>query len=426
MVRPRSAPLTDLVTADAARHPGGSTDSDPIGTPAGAAIGTPAGAEARDRTGTPAGAATGTPTRNRTGAPARDPAIDVLRGLCIVSMTTAHLAAGSWPWQIAHAAVFVDGAVGFVLLSGVVVGMTQRRTIDRAGLPTGQRRLLRRTGVIYLANLVLCLAGTLLVAIDPARAQGIYAGIDTLGGPLSAAVATLTLQVNPYYTSILSLYVVLLLLAIGAVAGLARRRPGTVVAGSLALYVAGWLWPTVFTFTSRPGVPGAVNWATWQLLFVAALLVGWYWRAAPMRHAVFGRVLPRVGAVVVLVAAVIGWVVIRGTGSPWREVVTQVFSEGSLAPATIVMAFAAVLVGYRVCRLLVRVAGWLAAPIARIGRHSLDCYLILSLVVIAAPSVLRYGPSSPTAVGVTVAVLVVMLGWCLLRDLLATRAGSSR
>jgi hypothetical protein len=61
----------------------------------------------------------------------RDRAIDVLRGLCIVSMTTAHLAAGSRPWQVFHLGTFVDGAVGFGFLSGLVLGMTQRRTIDR-------------------------------------------------------------------------------------------------------------------------------------------------------------------------------------------------------------------------------------------------------------------------------------------------------
>src|SRR4051812_42249003 len=59
----------------------------------------------------------------------RNRAIDMLRGLCIVSMTTAHLAAGSWPWQVFHVAVLVDGAVGFVLLSGIVLGITQHRNV---------------------------------------------------------------------------------------------------------------------------------------------------------------------------------------------------------------------------------------------------------------------------------------------------------
>ena len=100
----------------------------------------------------------------------RDHALDVVRGLCIVSMCTAHLAAGSWPYEVAHSAVWVDGAVGFVMLSGVVVGMVQRSTIDRSGLAAGQRRLLRRSAVIYAANLALCLVAFVVVALDPSRA----------------------------------------------------------------------------------------------------------------------------------------------------------------------------------------------------------------------------------------------------------------
>ena len=66
------------------------------------------------------------------GSGGRDRAIDLLRGLCIVSMTTAHLAAGSWPWRVFHIGTFIDGAVGFVFLSGLVLGITQSGTIERA------------------------------------------------------------------------------------------------------------------------------------------------------------------------------------------------------------------------------------------------------------------------------------------------------
>ena len=93
------------------------------------------------------------------------------------------------------------------------------------------------------------------------------------------AVDALTLRINPHYTSILSLYVVLLLLSIVVVSALAHRQVQAVVAGSLALYIAGYLWPVVFTFPLYPGIAGAVNWATWQPLFMAGLLVGWYWQA---------------------------------------------------------------------------------------------------------------------------------------------------
>ncbi len=353
-------------------------------------------------------------------ATGRDTAIDALRGACIVSMTTAHLAAGSWPYLVTHSAVFIDGAVGFVLLSGVMVGRTQRRTIVGGGLLAGQRKLLRRVGVIYAANLALCIVGFLVVAVDPAR-NALYAGVAELGGPVPAAFATLSLQVNPQYTSILSLYVVLLLLAMVAVAALSRRQPAPVVAGSLALYAAGLRWPDVFTFTERPGSPGAVNWATWQVLFLAALLIGWYWNAAPVRRARASSGLGRAAGTVVLVGAAAGWVATTGEPAPWKQAMAAPFTDGLLGPGRILMAFAAVIVGYHVCRWVLRTWPPLLTPFALIGRRALDCYVLLSVVVIVLPSVLVYRASGWLAVGVTFDVLALMVGWCLLRDRLRKR-----
>ncbi len=358
-------------------------------------------------------------------------AIDVLRGACIVSMTTAHLASGSWPWQLTHAAVVIDGGVGFVLLSGLVVGITQRRTVVTEGVLAGQRKLLRRTGVIYGGHLALCLVGFLAVAADPGRA-GEYVSVHTLGGPLPATLATLTLQVNPYYTSILSLYVMLLLLAVGAVGALARWGPIPVFIGGFALYLAGWLWPEVFTFAARPGVASPVNWATWQLLFLGALLIGWQWTASWVRRALRSRVVLAVMVVVLASGAAAGWVLERWadratTTSAWGRVVLALLTEGALAPGAIVVAVAAALVGYRVVQFLLgplakRYAAPVLVPLALIGRQSLDCYLILGVVVILLPSVLRYPPASVSGVAVTAAVLLSMAAWCLLRDRLGTIA----
>lgn len=355
----------------------------------------------------------------------RDTAIDALRGACIVSMTTAHLAAGSWPYLVTHSAVFIDGAVGFVLLSGVMVGRTQRRTIDGGGLLAGQRKLLRRIGIIYAAHLALCIVGFLVVAADPVRIA-LYPGVAQLGGPLPAAVATLSLQVNPHYTSILSLYVVLLLMAMVVVAALSLRQPAPVVAASLVLYGAGLRWPDVFTFTERPGTPGAVNWATWQLLFVAALLLGWYWNAAPVRRARASAGVGWAAGAVVVVAAAAGWVATTGDRAAWKEAIAAPFTDGLLGAGRILMAFAAVIVGYHFCRWVLRVWPPLLTPFALIGRRALDCYLLLSVVVIVLPSVLVYRASGWLAVGVTFDVLALMVGWCLLRDRLRRSARSGR
>ncbi|MET0965252.1 MAG: OpgC domain-containing protein [Nakamurella sp.] len=354
---------------------------------------------------------------------ARDRAIDVLRGLCIISMTTAHLAAGSWPWQVFHVAVLIDGAVGFVLLSGVVLGMTQHRTVERAGLPTGRRRLLRRAGLIYAANIGLSLLALAVAAGDSDRTAEIFR-VASLDAPLPLAVDALTLRINPHYTSILSLYVVLLLLSIVAVSALAHHQPQAVVAGSFALYIAGYLFPAVFTFPLYPGIAGAVNWATWQPLFMAGLLAGWYWQAPAIRAALASRALLVNCGVLMLATAALGWVITRGAAAPWKSALAQAFTEGKLAPGTIVMGLAAVLVGYRACRVFVRAAYPVLSPVARIGRHSLDCYLILSVAVLVLPILYTYPADGIVAVGVSFQILLLMFGWSLLRDWLAQRSNA--
>ena len=130
-------------------------------------------------------------------------------------------------------------------------------------------------------------------------------------------------------------------------------------------------------------------------------------------------------ALLVAAGAAIGWTVRLGSPEPRPASVDWMLSEGTLGPGTIALAFAAVLVAYRVCRFLVRVAGPMVSPIGRIGRRSLDCYLILSVVVIIAPSVDRYSPTALVAVAVTLAVLIVMWGWCQFRDALAARRTTS-
>ncbi|GAA2018719.1 OpgC domain-containing protein [Nakamurella flavida] len=346
--------------------------------------------------------------------------LDVLRGLCIVSMATAHLAAGSVSWQLLHAAVWIDGAVGFVFLSGLVLGMVQRGRVDRRGPAAASRAVLRRTGVVYAGHVALCLLAFAVVALDPARSARL-GSVELAGGTGPALLSTLTLRINPAYASILSLYVVLLL---GALLGTALLRRGLwpVVLGlSAVLYAVGLIWPTPFTFTPRPGVPGAVNAAAWQLLFALALCLGWAWRS-PRVRAWVGR--PDIGlaaaGLVVLLAVAAWWIELTQRTPP--AAVRLVFGEGTLGPGTIAMAVLAFLALLPAARWATRVAPAVMSPLARIGRHSLDCYLILSTVVLVTPSLFRADPSSPTGDLLVLEVLLVCWMWSLLRDRWAGRS----
>lgn len=344
----------------------------------------------------------------------RDAAIDVVRGLCIVSMTIAHLAPGGLAFTVTHAALWVDGAVGFVLLSGLVLGLVQRRLVERRGVGPAAVRTLRRAAVLYVAHLGICAVAFAVVAFDPGRSPT-YPSVQDVGGAGTALRATLLLQVNPRLTSILSLYVVLLLLALLAVPALHRRAWAAVVIGSAALYVAGLRFPAAFNLANQPGVPGAVNWATWQLLFLLALVLGWHWTSAGVQRVVRSGPALAAAVVAVVAASAAAWLVTTGERDAWKSELAWFFTEGRLGPGTTALAFAFVLVLYRAAGAVTRRMRALD-PVARIGRRSLDCYLILSVLVLVLPSAVRYAPESWSAAAIVGVVLAGMLGWCALRD----------
>ncbi len=330
-------------------------------------------------------------------------------------MSFAHLALGSVGWRVTHAAVWVDGAEGFVFLSGLVLGITQRRAVEQAGPRFAALKLLRRTRLIYLGHLALCVLAIVVVQLNPARAS-YYVGLDRLGGPLPTVASLLTLRVNPYDTSMLSVYVVAMLLALPSIVLLRQGRWPAVLGVSLILFAAGTLFPRWLTLPYAPGVGVGVNWGTWQLLFVLALCAGWSWNSPRMQFLRGDRDVLGCCCAAVMGLGTLAWVVTTGTVSPWKTAVASFFTDANLGIGRIVMGLAMTVVMYHVAGWLVRNAVAVVAPFATLGRRSLDCYLILSTVVLITPNVLAYNRNGGAAHLVVLMVLVLCWGWCTLRD----------
>jgi hypothetical protein len=86
----------------------------------------------------------------------RDLKIDLIRGLVMVMLITIHVEFyslyGFFFWERIGV---VTGAEGFVILSGVVIGMVYKRVIERDGWRVAARKLLRRACQLWLVNVVL-------------------------------------------------------------------------------------------------------------------------------------------------------------------------------------------------------------------------------------------------------------------------------
>jgi len=359
----------------------------------------------------------------------RDPVLDVLRGLCIVSMVVAHLAYGSPLSRGVNVSALVDGASGFFLLSGLVLGMVHQRCAERLPEREGQIRLLRRAGRLYAIHVLLLLAVLLTTHLTGRGPE--WSAPGALGGWGEVLLDTFTLRLNPQYFGILSVYVPLLLLSAVVVPLLRRGR--TVLVGGLVLgiYLASFTWPAVFTLPETPGVEGFWSWGGWQALFFSGMFLGWHWHGHDLRERLLRTrtVLLSVGA---LTGLMLLWRLLPAVGMPLPAGVDGeqfrwwLYGKGAMGPMRLIMALLALLVLYAVINAVYE-RGWSRPPlsvVARIGRKSLDSFIISRLVIVALPLVVvSYDPTSWAAVGLALATLAAGWGWAVWREEMSTFDG---
>lgn len=336
----------------------------------------------------------------------RDLAIDAIRGLCIVSMAFAHLAVGGLGWQVTHSAVWFDGAMGFVFLSGLVVGLVYRKVIERRSLRSGQVKAMSRARLVYVWHVALCVAAFVAAALYPASD---YANVESQGGIVGSILRTLSLQISPKNASILSLYAVLLVMSAAAF-WLLRRGQWKLLLGAVSgLYVLGQVFQTAFTFPRDAGAEGFINWGTWQALFMLALVAGWHWREAAVQRV--ARSNKALAAATVLSVAIIAsaYVLVRTdvvARGPLKSMVLRLFDDGTLGPGSILLAVALLVVLYRAAGWATVKAPTLTRPVITLGQGSLDCYIILSMFTVLVQFEASWWVRDLYAVGVLAAA------WC--------------
>ena len=93
----------------------------------------------------------------------RDLKIDMIRGLAMISLVTTHIQVFSlysmFFWERIGV---VSGAEGFVLLSGLVIGMVYKRHIIQHGWDAAIWKLLRRSAQLWRVNVAVIFSIALL------------------------------------------------------------------------------------------------------------------------------------------------------------------------------------------------------------------------------------------------------------------------
>jgi hypothetical protein len=187
----------------------------------------------------------------------RDLAIDLMRGLALLSLIANHIEVFS-----AYSLLFwervgvVTSAEGFVLVSGVVTGMTYKRCVTELGWKATILKLYRRAAQLWRVNVAVIFVVALLFAlhldvreivayIDHGDTGQVYPSYPEPGtGPAAWVVLALRLQIGPAQIQILGLYVLLLLLTPLALFLMNKRRTPVLLALSWLAYL-GYQWHPV-------------------------------------------------------------------------------------------------------------------------------------------------------------------------------------
>jgi hypothetical protein len=333
----------------------------------------------------------------------RDVGIDLIRGYCIASMVTGHIAAFSFLAALLHVFPKFDGASGFVLLSGLVLGIVQARRLERVGLAAVERETVKRTAQIYGIQLLLSVVGVISVVWGGWEHETFPPALEQMR-PLEIIGGVLSMNIAPPGGDVLRLYVVFLLLATGAYVLLARGRWLLVLATSGGIAVLGYAFPHATSFSLFGGAPSA-SWAGWQLLFFSALVLGWHWeRLNAADWLTRNGVRVMIGSILIVVgtaALSLFW--------PHDELL---FSKYTFPPGRILTAYAVVAALYVVATWISRLQVFqLLRPLYMAGQRSLDSYAIQSVATTVVVGIIGLHSTSLAAQGAALGVIVLCWAW---------------
>ncbi len=309
----------------------------------------------------------------------RDLRIDLLRGFCVFVMIVDHVGGeSSWLYALTGGnRFFVSAAEGFVLLSGVSMGMVHRGVIQRTGIRGMLEKVFDRAWLLYALTVIL----TITFAAASAALGTPWAASATpakSGGDF--ALSVLTFRRSYSLTDVLLLYTLLVLAAGPALWLIARGHSTRVLVSSWALWAVAQVWP------GGPPQPwrildGGFPFAAWQVLFFSGLVIG-YHRQRIARWLVPSRTIAAgIAGVIALVAVeVIARRVLGATNTV--DVQQLLFDKNDARIGRVLALLAAASFGWALTTLawapLRRWTGWL---LLRFGQQALFAYGVQLFVV---------------------------------------------
>jgi len=218
----------------------------------------------------------------------RDLRVDFIRGFVMLILISVHIQMTSLYNYVAWERFgMVTGAEGFVLLSGLILGLLSRMRMDHDGFGSTVNKQFDRAFLLYRTSLVVILA-VLFIDFIPfidakeamtfttysGKVYNLYPDMNLFAKYHDKIIAKFfMLRYGPHQFQILGLYVILLMFSPFILWLLSKKRVGVVLAISWIIYFGN------NGFHVRP-IGAQFEYAfpilTWQILFVHGLVIGYY------------------------------------------------------------------------------------------------------------------------------------------------------
>ena len=217
----------------------------------------------------------------------RDLRVDFIRGFVMLVLIVVHINMLSYYNYIAWERFgVVTGAEGFVLLSGLILGLLSRLRMEHDGFGSTVNKQFNRAFLLYRTSITVILS-VLVIDIfvdasavmtfttsDGANVYQLYPDLSVFAQYHDKIIAKFDmLRDGPHQFQILGLYVVLLMFSPFILWLLSKERVGLVLALSWMIYFGN------NGFHARPTgaqFEYAFPILTWQILFVHGLVIGYY------------------------------------------------------------------------------------------------------------------------------------------------------
>lgn len=234
----------------------------------------------------------------------RIPEFDFWRGCALIVILIDHIPWNGLDYLTPQNFGFSDAAEVFVFLSGASVGLAYAPTLQKAGFRRLVERCAARAAKLYLVQIAM-VACSIAIPVAAAAAlgdQGLALGEGLspfVNSPASSLLGAAVLAYQPNYSSVLALYVVLMLWA-PFVIFLAWQASAFALLASIAVYVAGR------RLTGGGGDGWTFNPLTWQLVFTIGVICALRWRGGlprPRKHLILLVAAIILGAAILSVRA---------------------------------------------------------------------------------------------------------------------------